>query len=348
MRGRFYGKKNYGAGTYGFIAVVLGGLLLSLGNKTNIWVAYGFLFAGAMIAKLISLWHILTIEEKKEKKESANTTFKYFLQHIHTTSFGKYVFYMCCMSVAVYIAAPFFTPYMLLPEEQGGLGFNYLQFTILNGVATIAGFSILKHWGNITDRFGNRRVLVFAGFLIPFVPLLWIFSTNFFYLLFIEIISGTIWAGFNIATANYVFDIVGQRMRMIYGAYYNGLTMLASFIGALLGSGLYAIVASLHLHGIIFLFFASFVLRFIVTLLFLTRLRELREVEGYAFFHELSVKPIQGFIHGAVQSMRSSYFCFRKKHIVDLVKLQKRLLPDDEFYVSHKNKYSNSTKRKRP
>jgi len=229
------------------------------------------------------------------------------------------------MSIAVHIASPFFTPYMLLSPNEGGLGFSYFQFTLIHALAAIAGFSVLQHWGKITDRFGNKRALVFAGFLIPFIPLFWLFSHNFYYLLMIELFSGLIWAGFNLASANYVFDLVGQKMRMIYSAYYNGLTMLAVFTGALLGSGLYLLASTMHINEISFLFFISFIMRFFVALLFLTQLRELREVENYAFFYELSIRPIQGFIHGAVQSVRDSYVHFKQDHVVDILTFQRMI-----------------------
>ena len=313
-RGRFYGKKNQTAGRFGFFAATLGGYLLSVLGEIHIWLAYGILFFIACLSKAIAAHYITRIHEDEKTKQMPalhGVTFQDFFKHIDETSFGKYVLYMCCMSFAVNIAAPFFTPYMLHTVEQGGLGFTYMQFTIIMAIGTSASFLVFRHWGIIADRFGNKRVLVLTGFLIPFIPLLWLFTENFYYLLGIEVISGIVWAGFNLTTANYVFDLVGSKNRMAYNAYYGGLTTFAVFLGALVGSGLHGVAAWIGMHDITLLFSISFLLRFAVVLFFLTTLKEMREVEGYHFMYELAIRPVQGFAHGSVQYIRDSFVHFK-------------------------------------
>ncbi len=325
-RGKFFGRKHQTAGRFGFFAATLGGYLLSVLSDVNLWVAYGILFFVAFIAKLLSLLYVLRIHESEEVKKIPSfegVTFQDFIRHIYETSFGQYVVYMCLMSFAVNLAAPFFTPYMLHTVAEGGLGFSYLQFTIMTAIGASGGFLVFRHWGSLSDRFGNKRVLVFTGFLIPFVPLLWLFSSNFYYLLFVELLSGVVWAGFNLTTANYVFDLVGSKYRMIYNAYYNVMTTVAVFIGALVGSGLHVVSVWIGIHDITFLFSVSFLLRFAIALFFFTKLKELREVEGYHFFYELAIRPMQGFSHGAVQYMRDSFIHFKRKHIVDILKVER-------------------------
>lgn len=324
-RGRFFGTKNQAAGRFGFLAATLGGYLLHLLADVHIWLAYGILFLCGFLAKLVSIIFVLRMKEDEEIQRLPlfqGITFIDFLRHIKENSFGQYVFYMCCMSFATNIAAPYFIPYMLRPVSEGGLGWNYLQFTIISAIASCAAFFVFKHWGSLADRFGNKRVLVFTGFLIPFVPLLWIFSQNYWYLLFVEIFSGIAWAGFNLVTANYVFDLVGSQNRMLYTAYYNSLTTFSIFLGALAGSQLKYVGLFFGINGFLFLFAISFLCRFAVALFFLTKLRELREVEGYHFFHELAIHPVQGFTHGAVQSVRDSFVHFKRKHMLDIVKAE--------------------------
>ncbi len=332
-RGRFYGKKNQVAGMYGFLAATIGGLLLSVFAGVHIWLAYGLLFLCAFIAKLFAtffVFHMAEDETTKKIQDFTGITLRHFLQHITETRFGKYVLYMCCMNFAVTIAAPFFTPYMLHSIAEGGLGFNYLQFTIINAVAAVAGFSVFRHWGKITDRFGNKRALVLTGLLVPFAPLLWLFSTEYTYLIAVEIFSAIIWAGFNLASANYVFDLIGGTNRLIYAAYYNSLTNLTVFVGGLVGGGLYVLADHISVNNIVFVFSISFLLRFAVALFFLTKLRELREVEGYHFIYELSLRPVQGFVHGTVQYVRDSFHHFKQRHMLDIVKLERSFTGEEE------------------
>lgn len=327
-RGRFYGRKNQTAGRFGFFAATVGGYLLSVVGDIHIWLAYGIVFFAACVSKAIAAHYVTKIHEDEATKQMPalhGVTFQDFLKHIDDNSFGKYVLYMCCMSFAVNIAAPFFTPYMLHSVEQGGLGFTYFQFTIIMAVAASASFLVFRHWGLIADRFGNKRVLVLTGFLVPFIPLLWLFSENFYYLLGIEALSGIVWAGFNLTTANYVFDVVGTKNRMAYSAYYAGLTSLAVFAGALVGSGLHLVAGWIGMHDITFLFSISFLLRFAVVLFFLTTVKEMREVEGYHFMYEIAIRPMQGFAHGTVQYIRDSYIHFKRKHMLEIVKAEQYL-----------------------
>ncbi len=324
-RGKFFGRKNQAAGRFGFLAATLGGYLLHLLADVHIWLAYGILFLFGFIAKLLCVVFVLRMKEEKELQKLPSFqagTFITFLKHLKETSFGQYVFYMCCMSFATNLAAPYFIPYMLRTVAEGGLGWSYLQFTIIGAVAALGSFLVFRHWGAIADRFGNKRVLVFTGFLIPFVPFFWLFSQNYWYLLFIEVFSGVAWAGFNLVTANYVFDLVGGQNRMLYTAYYNSLTMFSVFLGALAGSQLKQLGTFFGMNGFLFLFAISFLLRFAVALFFLTKLRELREVEGYHFFHELAIHPVQGFTHGAVESVRDSFVHFKRKHMLDIAKAE--------------------------
>ncbi len=345
-RGKFFGRKNQTAGRFGFLAATLGGYMLSVFADINLWVAYGILFLAAFAAKLLSFLYILRIHESEEIKKIPSfqgVTFQDFLRHILETSFGQYVLYMCLMSFAVNLAAPFFTPYMLHTVVEGGLGFSYLQFTILTAVAASGGFLVFRHWGFISDRFGNKRVLVVTGFLIPFIPLFWLFSSNFYYLLIVEIFSGIVWAGFNLTTTNYVFDLVGSKNRMIYNAYYNVMTTIAVFLGALVGSCLHVVSLWFGIHDITFLFSISFIFRFAIALFFFTKLKELRDVEGYHFFYELALRPMQGFSHGAVQYMRDSFIHFKRKHIVDILKVERYI--EKELDGKDENKTENIAKR---
>ncbi len=337
-RGRFYGKKNQVAGLYGFLAATIGGLFLHLFAGVHIWLAYGLLFLGACIAKLFAavfVFHMVEDETTKRIQSFEGITFQHFLRHINETMFGKYILYMCCMNFAVTIASPFFTLYMLHSVAQGGLGFSYLQFTIINAIAAVAGFSVFRHWGKITDRFGNKRVLVLTGLLVPFIPLFWLFSTNYTYLVSIEIFSAVAWAGFNLASANYVFDLISGANRLIYAAYYNALTNLMVFVGGLVGGGLYLLADTISITGIVFVFSISFLLRFAIALFFFTKLRELREVESYHFIYELSLRPVQGFVHGTVQQVIDSFHHFKQKHMLDIVKVERSLGTEGEESPKH-------------
>jgi len=75
------------------------------------------------------------------------------------------------MSFAVNIASPYFAVYQL-----HNLKFSYFVFAGLGTASSVATLLTISGWGRAADRIGNLKVLVATSVLIPFVPLLWLFS----------------------------------------------------------------------------------------------------------------------------------------------------------------------------
>src|SRR5687768_7960594 len=135
------------------------------------------------------------------------------------------------MQGMVAISAPFFAVYMLTE-----LQFTYLQYS-LNAVASIATqFITLSFWGRMSDRFGNRLVMVITSCIIPTLPLWWLVSPNFYYLLWVQALSGFAWSGFSLSTSNYLYDIRPHRTHFAaYAAVQSAIGATLVFAGALFG-----------------------------------------------------------------------------------------------------------------
>ena len=185
------------------------------------------------------------------------------------------------MQGVVAISAPFFAVYMLRD-----LQFTYIEYS-LNSIASIlTQFLLLNFWGRFSDRFGNRLVMQIASVLIPFMPLLWLFSANHYYLLCVQVMSGFVWSGFSLSTANYLYDIRPHKSDFaVYAAMQSALGAVAVFLGAITG-GLIASAAPSVVEFVPFLreirsplflvFFASFALRMAIAIWFIPRAVEPR------------------------------------------------------------------------
>jgi len=156
------------------------------------------------------------------------------------------------------------------------------------GRCILGQFLTLKPWGLLGDRYGNKRVLKVTGLLVPFLPMLYVISTEFYYLIAVNFAGGVIWAGLSLGLQNYVFDAVRPEDRAKGVAVWNAVNALGWFLGAMIGSWLAAIVPSeLGLLGwhlslvsnLPFVFFISGVCRLIVSLSLLGTFREERRVE---------------------------------------------------------------------
>jgi MFS family permease len=94
----------------------------------------------------------------------------------------------------------------------------------------------LSNWGYLSDHLGNRIVLVTTAFVIPVLPMLWIFSDNFWYLLAVQGAAGLAWGGFSLSASNYLYDLrpAGGELAT-FAAVQAILTGTAIFTGALIG-----------------------------------------------------------------------------------------------------------------
>ncbi|HUS04339.1 MAG TPA: MFS transporter, partial [Dehalococcoidia bacterium] len=157
------------------------------------------LFGGAMLARFIS-WHFLRkINEPHLPNTQAKFKLSRLLKEARFANLRKYTIFVAGINFATNLAAPFFVVYMLRE-----LGFNYVTYMVVIGCATLGNFLSLSFWGSYADRTGNRRVLMLTSLLIPLIPLLWAINHNLYFLIPVQLLSGFAWAGFTLASANFL------------------------------------------------------------------------------------------------------------------------------------------------
>src|SRR2546428_2797277 len=143
------------------------------------------------------------------------------------------------MAVSVLTAGPSFVVYLLHDLHSA-----YVKCTAWLAAGIRGQFLTLKPWGLLVDRYGNKRVLKVTGLLVPFLPMLYVISTEFYYLIAVNFAGWVIWAGLSLGLQNYVFDAVRPEDRAKGVAVWNAVNALGGFLGAMIGSWLAAIVPS--------------------------------------------------------------------------------------------------------
>ncbi len=107
----------------------------------------------------------------------------------------------------------------------------------------------MPYWGPLADRYGNRRVLVATGLVIPFLALGWALFSSLWALVAIQVFSGFVWAGFNLCMSNYIYDAVRPvNLPKIY-AYFNTLNTFSVFVGTLVGGSVGGSPDPLGMYG---------------------------------------------------------------------------------------------------
>lgn len=285
-RGSWFGRREKLRTACQLVALVSGGLALGFFEHADA-TALGFaaLFLVAAAARVASAAWIGRMAEPVYHAPLAaeRLSFHRFFSRLPRDPFGRFAIYVAAMNAAIQIAGPFFSLYMLRD-----LGLSYPQFIALSATSIFLQALTFHHWGRIGDRFGNISVLKLTGMLLPTVPLLWLFSDRFQFLMLFQVVSGVVWAGFQLAAANFLYDCVAptERPRSVayYGLLANGGTLAGAVGGGLLAPllpreisfGPVELSFTSHLQT---LFLVSAGARLTVVLAFGRFVREVREVE---------------------------------------------------------------------
>ncbi len=303
-RGRFFGQRNMLTGLSTFIGIVLGGLTLDYFNRQGMGgTGYFIIFLAAFIARSNSVRWLMRYDDPDFSiSQDQVFSFRQFIKRSPYSNFAKFVFFVGIINLGVAFSSPYFALYMLRD-----LQFTYIEFTIVTAVSTVTQFLTFRYWGNLSDRFGNKKILNLCGWGIAIVPILWLFSSNIFYLMLIQVYGGLTWSGFSLATSNFLFDAVTPPKRARCVAYQGLVNGVFIFLGSLMGG-----YAAGHLPKSIPLgFFAwepAFILpvvflisgfiRLVAAIIFLKKFREVRPVEpighGELIFRVSHIRPIAG------------------------------------------------------
>ncbi len=281
-RGSYFGKRNRIIGLVSFLSLLTGGYVLHNYADGTLTQYIGFLsiFTIALISRVGSFIYL----SKKYEPEfriipEEQFTFIDFIKQARFRNFGSFVFYLCFANFAVYLASPFFAAYMLYDLKM-----TYLNYTFVTGAAVLARYISMPMWGKASDRFGTKKVMGLSGFMMALNPFLWLFSQNLWYLIIIQLYGGFVWAGFELATFNFVFDSTTPQKRTTCVSYYNILNGSAILIGAVMG-GLVVRYNHVFWSKYYLVFILSSVFRYLASLIFIPRLKEVRQVEAISYSH---------------------------------------------------------------
>ncbi|MDP8261944.1 MAG: MFS transporter [Candidatus Ancaeobacter aquaticus] len=275
-RGTFFGKRSR---IYGFIkigATFFAGFLLSKIKPLDPFLGFAIVFFTAFLLRATG-WYFLRkmYDPEISYDKSSHFSIKQFLAQLKTSNFTKYVFFISVFSFTVSIATPFYAVFMLKD-----LHFSYFLYSTLIAAALISRLLFISRWGKIADHVGNLKVIKFTTILMGIIPLLWIINQHPVFLLFIQIVSGFLWAGHHLCTTNFIYDAVTPEKRTRCISYYNTLHGIGLFGGAILGGFLINVLPALRGHKILTLFLISAILRLVVTLIFSRKIKEVRTVHN--------------------------------------------------------------------
>ena len=128
------------------------------------------------------------------------------------------------------------------------------------------------------------------------------------YLILVQAYSGFVWAGFEIASFNYLFDTIIPQKRARYIAYYNVLNGVALFFGALIG-GLFVKYNDMFWSKYLLVFLLSGVFRYLTSFIFVPRIKEARNVDTITyprlFMYVVTTMTTRGLVYEAASFLKN-------------------------------------------
>jgi MFS family permease len=297
IRGRYFSSRSRVINLVALAFSFAGGGILQLLRffDLNIFIGFAILFGAAVIFRLVSFYFLVRMYEPPSPSASRTRGgIALLFKDTLSSNIGKFSIFVAAMSFCVNLSGPFFSVYMLRD-----LNFSYLSFVIVNSAGSLATILFVTYWGRRADRAGNVRIIRIACCLIPLVPILWLFSTQVWYLVLVQTFASFAWAGFDLANVNFVYDASPPEERTRRIAIFNTMNGIAIFLGALTGGALATRLPPLFGYSLLTLFALSGVLRAIVGAVLLRRVREVRHVTRVGLANLLFTRPRNNHHHRA-------------------------------------------------
>jgi len=251
-RGRYFASRNFIMSITGMIAIFLVGLLITHSSGlTGFQIAFALAFVIGS-GSLFSFSHIhdqphhpstppiptpAPRDETSVEQEPAET-----VQKKHTPlddlrelfaypDFIQFAGVTALWNIALNFAGPFFTVYLVK-----NLGANATMVSLTTIASSVSGMLAQLKLGELHDRWGPRKLTMISGLLIPIVPLAWAFIDSPWYVIPINLVSGSLWGAYGMGSFNYLLTIIPGDRRARFSAIFQVVVTASLAIGAALGS----------------------------------------------------------------------------------------------------------------
>jgi MFS family permease len=248
IRPRWFATRNRVAQAAMMVGLVAGGYVLEGGVAGgHVLTAFAIAFVLAAVARGASSYALSWQGEPPGRNEAREVPVGAFARRLWRGQDGRLVLYLVVVQTAVFVASPFFNPYML-----GELRFSYTAYVGLVATAFLARIAALPLLGRWADRYGARRLLWVGGVGIMPMSLLWVFSHDYRYLIVAQILSGITWGAYDLATQLLFFELIRREERTSVLTWYNLVNAVAVVVGSLAGGAILAELGGARGYAAIF------------------------------------------------------------------------------------------------
>lgn len=231
-RGRYFGSRNFAMGIGAMVTTLLVGEMI-----TRAGAPMGYQLA-LLLAFVLGIVATFSFSRLNDRDEAAPLPVKMPLSvPMLLRGLGKYpTFVALCAAMALWnlslsVASPFFNVYLVQ-----NLGATASMVGLTSVATSLASLTFQHKLGELTDRWGARRLQMLSMMAIPILPFAWLFINAPWQVIPLNLLSGLLWGAFNLASFNFLLTLLPDDQQARYSALYQIVITLALAAGAILGS----------------------------------------------------------------------------------------------------------------
>jgi MFS family permease len=233
-RGRYFGSRNFVMVIAGMVMTYLVGEFITRAGSPR---GYQLALMLAFGVGMLSTYSFSQIKDHQIKQAAPNSM-PVSLSHIWRDLRAAPLFLSFCFASALWnffinVAAPFFNVYMVQD-----LKFTAAMVGITVVATSITKMLIQRKVGELSDHWGPGKVQMISMFLIPILPLAWVFITQLWQVVVLNIFGGVLWGAFELVSFNFLLQLTPGAQRARYSAIFQIVVTVALAGGAALGSSI--------------------------------------------------------------------------------------------------------------
>ncbi|MFZ4403493.1 MAG: MFS transporter [Pseudobdellovibrionaceae bacterium] len=215
------------------LGLILGGVALhnkvELGPVTSV---FSLLFVFAFLCRLLSTW-LLSKQHFSMQWQTPQPLKFYQSWQIFWQNQEKRQFFLKLIpfQIAVFTTGPFVGPFML-----SQLKLSYSQFMISIAMLFLGKMITLRILQNKNT--SGLKLFLLGAALISVLPLGWLFSSHYYWVVFLQFISGLFWACVEVGLSLIFFRDMSDQEKVPLMTIYNFLNAVAIVVGTGLGAGI--------------------------------------------------------------------------------------------------------------
>lgn len=236
IRGAYFGKRNMIALACGTVALLAGGRFLTeWGNRfgESDPTGYMLLFGVGLALGLVASFLLFRMGEPPFEPNPEKMTLRKFSLPFQDANFRRLIIFVSGWIFSIQLAGPFYGVYMIDVLE-----ISFSQITIFITIATVATLLMMQVWGPISDRVGNKPIILVAGWGLIVVPFIWLAAVpgSYMFPLFLgHIVSGAFIAGSSLSQFNMLIKLSPSQGRSIYLAVFAAVTGVIGAFAPMIG-----------------------------------------------------------------------------------------------------------------